>query len=314
MSAQLFTRAAAFAEARAELAAAATMGMAPSERTLAVQILASMLVDTISGSLRSGDGQIVYWIDRICDTYVDQPGISSFLNTVCASLETFLSANGGSERERRSLRELDPQIRALARKPRSGIPPAPEHLNETDALINQLLSRLDRADPLTAEHSRAVAVWSARIARRLTLRESEVVFASRCGMIHDVGKMTTPPEILNAPRKLTPEEWKIMQQHTTSGQQIILLDETALMEFAPAVRSHHERLDGAGYPDGRGREEIPLATRIVSVADSFNAMIGRRPYRPALPVSVALDELTRYRGTQFDPDVVEAMHAVVSSR
>jgi putative nucleotidyltransferase with HDIG domain len=174
-----------------------------------------------------------------------------------------------------------------------------------------MLVRLDAADPLTAEHSRAVAVWCSRIARRLTLSAEDVTFASRCGMIHDVGKVTTPKEILHAPRKLTDDEWVFMRSHTTAGEKIVLEDKT-LAAFAPVVRSHHERLDGKGYPDGLVADQLSLHTRIVTVADCFNAMIGRRPYRPPMPPARALEQLDANVGTQFDADIVAVFHEIVN--
>jgi putative two-component system response regulator len=130
-------------------------------------------------------------------------------------------------------------------------------------------------------------------------------------MIHDIGKVTTPVEILHAPRKLTDEEWVVMRSHTTAGERIVMED-SGLAQFAPIVRSHHERLDGKGYPDKLRAEDLDLHTRIVTVADCFNAMIGRRPYRPPMSPTRALEQLDANIGTQFDKDVVAAMHEVVS--
>jgi HD-GYP domain-containing protein (c-di-GMP phosphodiesterase class II) len=125
--------------------------------------------------------------------------------------------------------------------------------------------------------------------------------------------MKTPATILNAPRKLTPEEWAVMQSHVVEGAQIIA-GVPILQPFAPIVRGHHERLDGKGYPDGLRGSAIPLAARIVAVADSFNAMIGRRAYRRAMSPIEALDELERSAGTQLDPEVVAAMVRIVLGR
>jgi putative nucleotidyltransferase with HDIG domain len=173
---------------------------------------------------------------------------------------------------------------------------------DIDATLSNLLESLDVAAPLMAEHSRAVAAWCERLARALGLSEDEITFAARCGLIHDIGKLQTPPEILNAPRTLSPQEWAIMRDHAAAGARII---ETLplLVALIPSVRGHHERLDGRGYPDGLGPSAISLTTRIVTVADCFNAMIGRRPYRLPLSPADALDELERNRGTQFDAEV-----------
>jgi energy-coupling factor transport system substrate-specific component len=139
----------------------------------------------------------------------------------------------------------------------------------------------------------------------------EIVLASRSGLIHDVGKLKTPADILNAPRALSADEWEIMRAHALIGEGIVLEIPT-LRHLSIAVRSHHERLDGKGYPDGTRGLRIPAIARLVSVADSFNAMIGRRAYRKPMPPSIALVELDRHRGTQFDPDIVDAMIDIVA--
>jgi HD-GYP domain-containing protein (c-di-GMP phosphodiesterase class II)/ATP/maltotriose-dependent transcriptional regulator MalT len=187
----------------------------------------------------------------------------------------------------------------------------PEIVDEVDAALNALLSRLDRADPLTAEHSRAVSSWCARLARRLGMSAEEIVLASRSGLVHDIGKLQTPTEILNAPRSLSADEWEIMRAHALIGEGIVLEIPT-LRHLSVAVRSHHERIDGKGYPDGKRGLRIPAMARLVAVADSFNAMIGRRAYRKPMPPPIALMELERHRGTQFDPEIVDAMVDVVA--
>ncbi|HZO94233.1 MAG TPA: HD domain-containing phosphohydrolase [Candidatus Baltobacteraceae bacterium] len=183
-------------------------------------------------------------------------------------------------------------------------------LDECDVVIAERIAQLDLVDPLTGDHSRAVGSWCRRIAERLGLSRDEALHASRSGLIHDIGKSSVPIGILTAPRRLDADERAIMEAHVLYGEQYVL-EHPVLHPFAPSVRSHHERFDGRGYPDGLPGARIPLTTRIVSVADSFNAMIDRRPYRPPRPPSEALLELHRGRGTQFDPDVVDAMIAVV---
>lgn len=183
-------------------------------------------------------------------------------------------------------------------------------IDAVDVALESLFEQLDVASPLMGEHSRAVAAWCSRLGRTIGLCESEIEFVRRCGLIHDIGKIWTPLEILDAPRKLTAEEWVIMRAHTTDGSSVVAKI-PILSPFVPIVRGHHERLDGKGYPDGLPAHEIPLAARIVAVADCFNAMIGRRPYRPAMAPTAALSELERHRGTQFDPEIVEAMVQIV---
>jgi putative nucleotidyltransferase with HDIG domain len=297
---------------RAEIAAALAENIPSSDRTLLVELVADAFVDAYASGCRDGTHEeLIRWVDRMCDAHVDSPAIVSFFSTACDALDGYLAPRGFSAIHRAPLRTLERPIRKVLAKPRRSSRPVHEQLDETDAAINAILVRLDAADPLTAEHSRAVAVWCSRIARRLTLSAEDVTFVSRCGMIHDVGKVTTPKEILHAPRKLTDDEWVFMRSHTTAGEKIVLED-PILARFAPIVRSHHERLDGKGYPDGIMAEAIPLHTRIVTVADCFNAMIGRRPYRAPMPPAKALEQLDANLGTQFDPDIVAAFHEIVT--
>jgi putative nucleotidyltransferase with HDIG domain len=304
----------AFTEAHGELASAALAGVPPGQRTLLVQLLARSFVSVYASSLAAMQPKpMIDWIDRMCDAHLEAPEVATFFASAPRSLEAFLAHQGVADRHREPLRALEPVTRSLLDKPRRPPPAADERLGEVDAAINSMVMRLERVDPLTAEHSRAVAAWCARLARRLTLSETEVTYVARCGMLHDVGKITTPPAILCAPRNLTTAEWLIMREHPPTGEQIIL-GEGLAGEFTKAVRSHHERLDGRGYPDGMDRFDIPLVTRIVTVADCFNAMIGRRPYRPAMSPALALEQLESNRGTQFDSDIVDAMLDVVRKR
>ncbi len=187
-----------------------------------------------------------------------------------------------------------------------------EPIDEVDARIDAFIVQLEARDPMTSEHSRAVASWCRRLARRLGLDAREETFAARCGLLHDIGKIKTPLEVLNAPRSLSAQEWKMMRAHAAAGEAMVRAV-PELRPFAPAVRSHHERLDGTGYPDGLPASAIPLMARIVAVADCFNAMIGRRPYRLPLEPTLALEELFRHRATQFDPEIVDAMADVISA-
>jgi len=151
----------------------------------------------------------------------------------------------------------------------------------------------------------------ARLGERLGESREGIAHLARSGLIHDVGKVQTPLAILIAPRALTDDEMQTMRRHTLDGEAIVR-EHALAARFAGVVRSHHERFDGRGYPDGLRGEAIPRDARIVSVADAFNAMIGRRPYRPPLTPFAALEELVHGRSTQFDPDVVDAMIAIVS--
>jgi putative nucleotidyltransferase with HDIG domain len=141
--------------------------------------------------------------------------------------------------------------------------------------------------------------------------DARALFWFRIGaLLHDVGKLVVPAEVLNKPGKLNADEWALMRSHTTAGVEIIA-DIEFPWDIRPIVQYHHERWDGRGY-HGLAGEAIPLAARIVSACDAFNAMTTDRSYRKALPLEVAIAELRANRGTQFAPDVVDALIAVVT--
>jgi putative nucleotidyltransferase with HDIG domain len=182
-----------------------------------------------------------------------------------------------------------------------------------DEVVASLLSAIEARDPATSEHSRAVGMWCGRLAKTIGLSAPDQAFAALAGTLHDVGKIATPTEVLLKAGPLDWEEWEAMRAHAQIGAKM-LERIPSLRDVAHIVRAHHERMDGAGYPDGLSGSSIPLLARVVSVADSFHAMISKRPYRAALSVPSALDELRAGIGTQFDAAVVDAMFDIVQPR
>ena len=160
-------------------------------------------------------------------------------------------------------------------------------------------------DAYTGSHSRDVVDLTLAVADELGLSARERREAEFAALLHDVGKVRVPNEIINKPGPLTPEEWAVMKTHTIEGERMLEKVGGLLGEVGRVVRSCHERWDGDGYPDGLAGERIQLAARIVSCCDAFNAMTTDRPYRAALPIAEAIAELERNAGTQFDPLVVE---------
>jgi HD-GYP domain-containing protein (c-di-GMP phosphodiesterase class II) len=170
---------------------------------------------------------------------------------------------------------------------------------------------IEADDAYTGSHSRDVVELSAAVAAELRLdpdRLREVEFAA---LLHDVGKIKIPSEIINKPGPLSPQERAIVETHVVEGERMLARVGGLLGRVGVIVRSCHERWDGGGYPDGLAGEAIPLAARIVGCADAFNAIVTDRPYRPASSVEHALAELSRGSGTQFDPAVVTALERVV---
>lgn len=186
--------------------------------------------------------------------------------------------------------------------------------NEYKSIVEQSLrtfaKTIDAKDPYTNGHSVRVAEYSREIARRMGLSEDEQERIYYIALMHDIGKIGIPDHILNKPEALTEEERKIIQTHVTIGGDI-LKDFTALDGISKGARYHHERYDGTGYCDKIKGEDIPLVARIIGVADTYDAMSSDRCYRKALPDDVILSELNKGIGTQFDPEIVPYMLAMI---
>ena len=288
--------------------------LGPADRTVAAKILAIRFVERCAAATAAGDWSVASdWVESACERYAGILEPQDVIGTALDGVARALRATADQRAVRAFERARRDVHRVLAR-PRDVAGTADrEAVDEVDVVIDSMLTRLDQADVLTAEHSRAVASWCARLAKRLGASKDEMIHLGRAGLIHDIGKVTTPPALLTAPRRLDDHEMAIMRQHSAAGAQIVS-EVPLLANLTPAVRGHHERFDGAGYPDGLKYEAIPREARIVAVADAFNAMIGRRPYRPPLAPSVALEQLVEGRGSQFDPEIVDAMIDIVTNR
>jgi diguanylate cyclase (GGDEF)-like protein/putative nucleotidyltransferase with HDIG domain len=176
-----------------------------------------------------------------------------------------------------------------------------------------LMRTMQAKQPDLREHSSEVADLAIAVARRLGMDGEAIDEIARAAELHDVGKVGIPDAILDKPAGLDATEWELMHQHTILGERI-LNAAPALRPVARIVRSTHERWDGAGYPDGLRGDEIPLAARIVAVADAYDAMRTERTYSPAVAHEEACEELRAMGGSQFDPAVVEAFLAEVVER
>jgi putative nucleotidyltransferase with HDIG domain len=174
-----------------------------------------------------------------------------------------------------------------------------------------LIATLDARDEYTAGHSAAVAIYSRDIAERMGFPADMQEQAYLCGLVHDIGKIGLAPGLLEKPGALTLDERRQMQEHSAIGERI-LAHVDRYSEIATIVRHHHERIDGQGYPDGRTGDDIPLVSRIIAVADAYNAMTSDRPYRGAMPSRVARLRLAQAVDSQFDTAVVAAFEALLA--
>ena len=174
-----------------------------------------------------------------------------------------------------------------------------------------LIATLDARDRYTAGHSAAVAIYAADISERMGLDPAQRDLAYLCGLVHDIGKIGLPAGLLEKPGALTLEERREMQRHSEIGEKILANVDT-YSEIAEIVRHHHERIDGQGYPDGLAGTDIPLLSRIIAVADAYNAMTSDRPYRDAMPSRVARLRMAQAVETQFDTAAVAAFEAILA--
>lgn len=276
------------------------------EQTVGLDVLADMLVERLAEGLTDATWTpLLSWADAACAERPQAPAIRRLFTSTVAALRSTLDLTG--------FEDLETALAQVANKPRLIEPGLRnETVDELDVLLADMLTRIATADEKTAEHCRAVSAWCARIANRMAFTRSEGTFVARGGLIHDIGKSKCPTELLRAPRPLTDAETSVVRRHVITGHEIIQA-QPKLTDFGSMVRLHHERFDGTGYPDGLDRTRIPVSVRIVSVADSFNAMIGRRPYRKPFSPAHATAELQRHAGTQFDPDVVRALMDVIAA-
>lgn len=173
----------------------------------------------------------------------------------------------------------------------------------TLATLEAFTETIEQKDPYTKGHCSRVRSISLAIASALNFSEENLHILEGGALLHDIGKIGIPEEILNKPSKLTKSEYQLIKEHPVAGERIVKYIDL-FQAYRPIIRSHHERMDGKGYPDGLKGDQIPLDVRIVSLADAFDAMTTSRAYRSALPTELAVEELKLFSGTQFDPDLV----------
>ena len=180
---------------------------------------------------------------------------------------------------------------------------------DLESLVESLVYLVEAKDAYTAEHSKNVQKYATKIARQLQLSENEVFHISLAALLHDIGKIRVPLSILTKPKGLTDEEYKLIQSHPVKACDILdgLID---LDDICQMVRHHHERVDGKGYPDGLAGEKLDLGSRILAVADTYDAMTTDRPYRKGLSRETAVAELQRVMGSQLDSDIVQAFLSI----
>lgn len=180
-----------------------------------------------------------------------------------------------------------------------------DSLESSEAILFALANAIEAKDKYTEGHSERVSIYSTRLARKLGMNDEEIDIIRRGGLLHDIGKIGIPESILCKPAPLDFDEYTIMKKHPAIGSKIA----EPLKSSVPIqnmIRSHHEEWNGKGHPDGLKGEDIPLEARIVSIADTYDAIVTTRPYRKGQPKEVAFDIMREGAGEQWDPDLIEA--------
>lgn len=183
--------------------------------------------------------------------------------------------------------------------------PAKFGQDERQSAVAALLAALAAKDRDTSAHAERCSWYATRLAAEIGLSEEDTSIVRTAALLHDIGKLAVPDGVLFKPGPLNEDEWAQMREHPTAAL-VILRHVPAVAKAAPAILHHHELFDGSGYPDGLAGNDIPVASRMLLVTDAFDAMTNDRPYRKALPVAAAIEELKCNSGTQFDPAVVAA--------
>ena len=204
-------------------------------------------------------------------------------------------------------------IRAFAREREARIENAQVLSIAYRGTAHLMAELLTTSHEYTGSHSRSVVVLAHQVGEGLGLDERVLRDLEFGALLHDIGKLAVPNEIINKPGKLSDEEWAVMRAHTVEGEDMLGRIGGVLAEVGHVVRSHHEHFDGSGYPDGLRGEEIPIAARVIAACDAFNAMTTDRSYRRAMSVEEAVEELRATSGSQFDPRVVDRLIAIVES-
>lgn len=179
-------------------------------------------------------------------------------------------------------------------------------------IVHQFIANLELKDQITRDHVVRTGELALRVGERMGLPARDLRNLGLAAMLHDVGKLNTPDEVLKKPASLTADEYEVIKEHPADGEAMLAAEPT-LAAAAHIVRSHHERMDGAGYPDGLAGEQIPLASRIIAVCDAIDAMTHDRPYRRAMSVQMAFAILREHAGSQWDQNVVQHVMATLPS-
>ena len=296
-------------ERRVEVANEVVFRMRERHEIIVSPLIVRTLVHTLAKAMVEGSPDVIVHWSRMVRHAHPAPVVVAMIETACEIAEEFAHDLQGDLATVIVLLEI---IKTRARsQPLDELGTAEDRDFSGQTAIRSLLAMLRARDDATCSHSQATGEWSRRIAIRVGLPTMTVERITRAGILHDIGKIRVPDAILFKEGALAADEWEIMKRHAECGAEILASIPT-LAQYAPIVASHHERIDGRGYPHGLRGDDISLESRVVSVADSFHAMVSDRPYRRALSYGEAIAILADGRGTQWDGDVVDIMIALAA--
>ena len=267
-------------------------------------LIVRSLVDAFVSSMAEGSpDNVVHWSRMVRHAH-SAAIVAAAIDAVCEVVEELAHAEHG---DLASIVVFLEVVKTRTRSRQRDLLPATGAGDDSSlAAIESLLAMLSVRDEATCIHSRATGEWGRRIASRMGIEPAVTERIVKAGILHDIGKIRVPDEILFKPSTLTAGEWEIMKLHAEAGAEI-LSEIPALAPYAPVVATHHERFDGRGYPHGLRGDDISLESRVVSVADCFHAMTTDRPYRCALTYGEAIAALVDGRGRQWDKAVADVM-------
>jgi putative nucleotidyltransferase with HDIG domain len=306
-------RLAAFVEARRrDVVVAILRASSESPRTvsLASNAFINAFLDRLCGELHEGSRDLDIWCAGESDRSAADRGRLITISCGVVAKAYGASHAGGEDVSEYVVRRGEELLALLQGEPEPAEPAQVVVTSGRDEAVTSLLSAMEAHDSVTANHARAVGVWSGRIAKALGLGREEQSMALLCGTLHDVGKIATPTEILLKTGPLDDDERIDMQAHALVGARM-LERIPSLCCYASVVCAHHERMDGSGYPNRLAGDAIPPVARIVAVADAFHAMINKRPYRDALELARVIDIIRCGAGAQWDAQVVDALLGIV---
>ncbi len=273
-------------------------------------LIVRTLVDALVAAIAESSPDIVVHWSRMVRHAHPAPVVVAMIETACEAAEELAHAEHGDLATIVVFLEI---VKARAVTQELETVPTAGGVGEPSlqTAIDSLLAMLRARDDATCNHSRATGEWSRRIATRMGLDLGLTERIVKAGILHDIGKIRVPDAILLKPSALDADEWEIMKRHAEAGAEI-LSQIPALAQYAPIVATHHEWFDGRGYPRGLRGDDISLESRVVSVADSFHAMVTDRPYRRALSYGEAIAVLTGGRGRQWDAEIADVMIALAA--